>query len=230
MDLLRDRRRALYTVLRNYLHGDDLWSALVQWEERYAHQPIFPWKFLSELLTTPELVAQRAELRRALVHILSVPVESLDADPLPEMRAFRNRAPQGGGSGGDPLPIPSPAPVAWDGNGDGPAIACAYLVTQLLASLGERPRADLRRYVVHEVTKSRIGKTSRSKLLEWLSGIQGAGLGGIPKDELRSFLSIVYMGLCDAVGPSAADSRLGAAVARLKEDAPELARVGTSLL
>ena len=249
---LKARRRALHTVLSEHLDGDALWKAIARWEDEYSGFPVFPTRFQVELAALPELRSKRAQLRRDLVQVLSRPESDLLADPAEEMRRYRARRQVFSGS---PAPSPqqspstpnnlgglsrwasasdsgrSPARRSEDAGDDEPvAAACSRLVSGLLDSMDAHAHSDVRRFVQREVSRSRISAPTRGRIIDWLREAPNASLSGSSIKELRQLINLVYVGLCESVGPGAADAHLAEAVSRLKRAHPELAKPANSLL
>ena len=228
------RRRALYTALHAYLDENALWEALLHWEACYAAQAAFPvQRFLSDILTTPELRSQRPQILRSVVQALAWPEARLLPDPGERLWAYRigHRATHA------PTPTSTPAAVAApvtgarsDARGDPLIDAATGFVGRLLDAVDAREQSALRVQVSMALEENRLPLATRRVLQTWLQQRNAQVLSGMGVAELRHLVSAVYVGLCEQMGPVAADAALDRALRALATDAPHLLGVYRSLL
>jgi len=228
------RRRALYTALHAYLDENALWEALLHWEACYAAQAAFPvQRFLSDILTTPELRSQRPQILRSVVQALAWPEARLLPDPGERLWAYRigHRATHA------PTPTSTPAAVAApvtgarsDARGDPLIDAATSFVGRLLDAVDAREQSALRVQVSMALEESRLSLATRRALQTWLQQRNPQVLNGMGAAELRHLVSAVYVGLCEQLGPVTADATLDRALRALAADAPHLLGVCRSLL
>jgi hypothetical protein len=197
---LTTRRRAIYTGLTRHFAEDELLAALTLWESKYANKPSFALnEFLGELASTTERKLERAKLYRELVGALTGPLSALLPDPEPLLIDWRQRT-------GVITPLPA---TATDSQARHTFEALSRVLfndleTELL------PR--FRRFAAGNLGGLDVNNEQRVRVRAWLE--QGAefqltGLGLVP---LQQLLNLLYIGLCEYLGPVVADQRLSRAV------------------
>lgn len=214
---LENRRRAVYTALIEHLDGDDLWEALVLWEDVHAGSAAFSTqKFLSDILTTPALRAQRVRILQSLVRTQSLPAASLLPDPREQLLAYRLR--QG--------KVVSTAANSRDTT----VAACAGLIARVLAGLDGNNRLRMRLWILDNIERTRLPATVRHAVRQWLSDQGRLTLMAAEPEHLRLLVNLAYIGLCEFIGPVAADAALNRAVQQLGQEEPHLADPCRALL
>ena len=232
------RRRALYTALHAYLDEQALWEALLHWEACYAAQAAFPvQRFLSDILTTPDLRAQRPQILRSVVQALAWPEARLLPDPGERLWAYRLARHAPHASTPTPPSVSPSVPVAVsmtgardDAPGDPLIDAATDFVGRLLDAVDAREQSALRVQVSMALEESRLSLAKRRALQTWLQQRNPQVLNGMGAAELRHLVSAVYVGLCEQIGPVAADATLDRALRALAVDAPHLLGVCRGLL
>ena len=238
------RRRALYTALHAYLDEQALWEALLHWEACYAAQAAFPvQRFLSDILTTPDLRSQRPQILRSVVQALAWPEARLLPDPGERLWAYQIGRHATPALTPTPTPTPTPMPVSTpaavaapvtgapsDARGDPLIDAATGFVGRLLDAVDAREQSALRVQVSMALEESRLSLATRRALQTWLQQRNPQVLNGMGASELRHLVSAVYVGLCEQLGPVAADATLDRALRALAVDAPHLLGVCRGLL
>ncbi|WP_181418732.1 hypothetical protein [Pseudomonas alcaligenes] len=200
---LSTRRRAIYTGLAGHLSEEELLPLLSLWEAKYADKPPFALnEFLAEVVQRSGRKLERARLYRELVGALTGPVGDLLPDPAPRLQAWRRGAGQGAEevSGPDAL-----ARQTFD------ALSQA-LFAQLDAALVPR----LRRFAAGNLNAMQLDTELRLRLRGWLEQGGSLGLTALGLEHLRVLLNLLYVGLCEYLGPVAADQALTRAVQRVE--------------
>lgn len=206
---IENRRRAVYTALIEHLSGDALWEALVLWEDVYAADAAFSvQKFLSDVLVTPELRARRVTILQGMVRALGQAPSALLPDPREQLMAYRLR--QG--------KIPSAAANSRD-----PLVAaCAGLVNRVLQGLDDNNRLRMRLWILDNLDRGGMPAGMRHAVRSWLSERGRLTLTSAEPAQLRQLVSLAYIGLCEYIGPTAADAALNRAVKNLGDEEPHL--------
>ena len=200
---LATRRRAIYTGLAGHFAEDELLAVLALWESKYADKPPFALnEFLGEVAATTERKLERAKLYRELVGALTGPLSALLPDPEPLLHSWRQRM-------GVAVPLRS-----------GPDSQARHTFEALSRVLFNELEAELvprlRRFAAGNLGGLGVANEQRLLVRAWLE--QGAELGpaGLGLEQLRQLLNLLYIGLCEYLGPVIADQRLSQAVQQVE--------------
>ncbi|MDH0957449.1 hypothetical protein N5C54_06620 [Pseudomonas chengduensis] len=195
---LASRRRAIYTGLSSHFSGDELLAVLCLWEDRYAEKPPFALnEFLAEVATARGQRLERAKLYRELVGALTGPLSALLPDPGPELLAWRQRR-------GVAVPEGQQAQQARH--------SFCLLSKALLNALGASRSESLRRFAADNLGGMQVDEARRLGLRAWLLQGDEQGLLGLTPAQLSKMLNLLYIGLCEFLGPVAADRLLSQCV------------------
>lgn len=199
---LSTRRRAIYTGLAGHFGEDELLPLLALWEAKYADKPPFALnEFLAEVAARTEHKLERARLYRELVGALTGPLSALLPDPAAKLQVWRQRA----------------GIVAPELGADLQARRTFEALSQALFNLLEPalvPR--LRRFAAGNLGGMQLDGELRLRLRSWLEQGPAAGLGALSLEHLRMLLNLLYIGLCEYLGPVAADQLLSKAVLQVE--------------
>jgi hypothetical protein len=200
---LATRRRAIYTGLAGHFAEDELLAVLALWESKYADKPPFALnEFLGEVAATTERKLERAKLYRELVGALTGPLSALLPDPEPLLHSWRQR-----------MGVATPLMVGPDSQALHTFEALSrVLLNDLAAALVPR----LRRFAAGNLGGLSVANEQRLLVRAWLE--QGAALesAGLGLEQLRQLLNLLYIGLCEYLGPVIADQRLSQAVQQVE--------------
>lgn len=196
---IEKKRRAVYTALSTVLDGDELWQAMWAWQNQYSNRSQYELNgFLNECRHIRGIADNRSALYRQLIGLLMGNDTPLKPDPMSQMEAFRER--QG------ILELDTvEASLSWV---DGFRIVLLQLRSQVPDDCWLKIRAtteDLgqREGMSHDLLYS---------FSLWADGrkVQHPVEAGLP--VLRRLLNIIYIGLCEQLGPVVADKILSRAV------------------
>jgi len=193
------RRRAIYTGLVRHLPETEVMPTLSFWEANYAEKPSFALnEFLGEVVKRCSHKLERASLYRELIAIMNGPATALLPDPLLQLEAWRC------GAGVDADEVGGPGAQARQ--------TFAALSEVLFAALPDTQLNALRRQLGSSLGELGVNTELRLRVRAWLE--QGKGLARIQLEmaQWRSLLNIIYEGLCEQLGPVAADQLLSRAV------------------
>ena len=199
------KRRAVYTVLSEFLEGDDLWLAMWRWQEGYADKSQFELNsFLSECRDIAAVALNRPLLYRQLIGILMDSKAVLKADPKAEMDAYRTRQLSTGA-----VEPQSVKPQDW-----------SQTFTMVLRDLFAQLRSDTARavkgYAVEQASRHRIAPGFVYSFTLWDLD-KRLDVNGVALTDLKKLLNYIYIGLCEALGPVEADRILGSVVASVAQ-------------
>ena len=198
------RRRAIYTGLVRHLPETELMPILSFWEANYAEKPAFALnEFLGEVVKRCNHKLERANLYRELITIMNGPVTALLPDPLVQLEDWR----RGAGAGAEEV--------------SGPDVQAretfAALSEVLLDALSSAELSALRSQLGSRLAELGGSTELRLRVRAWLE--QGSGLSRIQLglEQWRLLLNMLYEGLCEQLGPVAADRQLSLAVQQVEK-------------
>ncbi|UUY06410.1 hypothetical protein LRS11_11075 [Pseudomonas sp. J452] len=196
---LTTRRRAIYTGLAGHFGEDELLPLLSLWEAKYADKPPFALnEFLAEVAQRSGRKLERARLYRELVGALTGPTSNLLPDPAPRVHAWRQ------GEGLEAEEVSGPDALARQ--------TFDALSQALFSLLDPEMVPRLRRFAAGNLNGMQIDTELRLRLRGWLEQGGSLGLTALSLEHLRVLLNLLYIGLCEYLGPVTADQVLTRAV------------------
>ncbi|PIA67757.1 hypothetical protein [Pseudomonas sediminis] len=197
------RRRAIYTGLAGHFSDEEVWPLLALWENKYAEQPPFALNgFLAEVVLRTERKLERARLYRELVGALTGPPSQLLPDPEEQLAAWR----QGRNEAVRQVATPDSAAQT----------TFLALNQALLEQLDGTQQAALRRFAAGNLSGMGVSSELSTRLRIWLEQGGGDGIANLGLEQLRKLLNLLYIGLCEFLGPVRADRVLSQAVNRVE--------------
>lgn len=204
------RRRAIYTGLASHFPEDEVLPLLSLWETKYADKPPFALnEFLAEVVKRSERKLERARLYRELVSALTGPSSNLLPDPAPRLQAWR----EGDGVMSKEMPVPDT--LAWQ--------TFEVLSRELFSLLDAEMVPRLRRFAAGNLSNMPVETELRMRLGSWLEHGGSVGLTVLNLEQLRMLLNLLYIGLCEYLGPVTADQVLTRAVQKAERHNLKLA-------
>ena len=202
------RRRAIYTGLAGHFSDEEVWPLLALWENKHAEQPPFALnEFLAEVVLRTERKLERARLYRELVGALTGPSSQLLPDPEEQLAAWR----QGRNEAVRQVATPDSAAQT----------TFLALNQALLEQLDSAQQAALRRFAAGNLSGMGGSAELSTRLRIWLEQGGGDGIANLGLEQLRKLLNLLYIGLCEFLGPVRADRVLSQAVNRVEEQGVE---------
>ena len=198
------RRRAIYTGLAGHFSDEEVWPLLALWESKYAEQQPFTLnEFLAEVVLRTERKLERARLYRELVGALTGPPSQLLPDPEEQLAAWR----QGRNEAVRQVATPDSAAQT----------TFLALNQALLEQLDVQQQQALRRFAAGSLNGMEVSQELGLRLRAWLEQGAADGVESLGLEQLRKLLNLLYIGLCEFLGPVRADRVLSQAVARVEE-------------
>ncbi len=196
---LTTRRRAIYTGLAGHFGEDEILPLLSLWEAKYADKPPFALnEFLGEVAQRSGRKLERARLYRELVGALTGPASNLLPDPAPRVHAWRQ------GEGLEAEEVSGPDALARQ--------TFEALSQALFGLLDPDMVPRLRRFAAGNLNGMQLETELRLRLRGWLEQGGSLGLTSLSLEHLRVLLNLLYIGLCEYLGPVTADQVLTRAV------------------
>lgn len=200
---LTTRRRAIYTGLAGHFAEEELLPLLSLWEAKYSGRPPFALnEFLAEVVQRSGRKLERARLYRELVGALTGPTSALLPDPSPMLKAWRQADVLAADevSGPDAL-----ARETFDA-----------LSRTLFALLDPDMVPRLRRFAAGNLNGMKLDTEARLRVRGWLEQGGAQGLSALGLEQLRMLLNLLYIGLCEFLGPVTADQVLTRTVQKVE--------------
>jgi len=207
-EAISKRRRAVFTGLVPYLHGEDLYTALWLWQDKYSDGPAMALhQFINEFACLIEQQVRRSDIHRSLVAAMSKDEVELAPDPYADMLAYRERR----------LPESKlSAAVAPEDAAPLPAtVVLEAVLHALFRQLDEEYPVltdKLRRYLSHHLAGVDLALGPFSELSQWLSGLRPHLNHAYSEGQMRALVHIAYVGGCEYLGPVQIDTLLARAV------------------
>ena len=146
---------------------------------------------------------ERARLYRELVGALTGPPSQLLPDPEEQLAAWR----QGRNEAVRQVATPDSAAQT----------TFLALNQALLEQLDVQQQQALRRFAAGSLNGMEVSQELGLRLRAWLEQGAADGVESLGLEQLRKLLNLLYIGLCEFLGPVRADRVLSQAVARVEE-------------
>lgn len=206
------KRVAIAAGLRPYLQEDYLCDVMAYWEAHYSQQPAFALqRFLNDICNTALLRSQRSHMLQSVIQSLSRPPEPT-AEPVTAQVAEAVLA---------DIHVLDQVQSLHDEQ-HAQHIACfESLVDRVLARVSVPESEQLRQYVLAHVDRVGLPKDGMRAMRAWLTGQQGVQQGVFELKHLQKVVNLLYVGLCEYLGPIKADRVLSMTVSQLEAEQPD---------
>lgn len=198
------RKRALYTGLQPFLRDTELMEALILWESRYAGQPKFGLRyFVADLVKSLDRPVEHKHLLVHLVATMNKSAEELLPDPTPALSAYKTRR----------------RTSAYATYTLAEVEAFSILVDKWLSLAQSAAAIDIGHFVQRNLGRLNINTDLKLQVERWLEDEQQRiKVPRVDIQDLRKIINLFYIGFCEYMGPTRADTLLAEAVARLKSN------------
>lgn len=204
---LSTRRRAVFTVLSDYLQDDYLWQAMSQWEASCSSQGQFELnKFLANCSDIDAIAKNRTTIYRQMIALLMAPdPQRLKPDPVRELEQYKKQ-----GFTAQKL-TRSQRFTPQD-------VQCREAFGVLLGELMDVVRSDtqqrLQRYLQDQMATMQLAQEVRRGLMQCLATRGDFSSLALDVLTMRKLINSVYIALCESLGPVQADGILNRAAAK----------------
>jgi len=195
------QRRAIYTVLQEWLNEDQIVEALLVFEEHHKGKPsIAIHEYLTRISHLFEQKMDTKQIRRRLMEVLVRRSNDLAPDPMPMLHRARAKS----------------ASEAFDLQPSEEQLALHSLISALMrkASSGQRKQ-------LHEQLATRLGKRfvngSYDLLAQYLICDNPQYLARFDDTALQEFFTVIYVSCCEVLGPVMTDQWFGSAVLQVRQ-------------
>jgi len=195
------QRRAIYTVLQEWLAEEQLIEALQVFEEHHSGKPSIA---IHDYLTRiSPLFGQQLDaklIRRRLMEVLVRESHDLAPDPLPLLDKARAQA----------------ASTLLEQTAGPEQLALHQLISGLMRKVSPLQRKQLHERLARQL-KKRFVNGSYDKLAQYLISENPQFLASFKEDTLRDFFTVIYVAYCEILGPVSADQWVGNAIQQLRQ-------------
>lgn len=205
---LSTRRRAVFTVLSDYVQDDALWQALAQWEAGYSGQSQFELnKFLANCSYIDAIAKNRTAIYRQMIALLMAPEnQRLKPDPIRELELYKKQ-------GFTAQKLSRTKTLTLQDIQSKPAFSA--LTAELLDAVRSDTQQRLKRYLQDQMASLQLEQGVRMGVMLWLDERDKLPDMQIDLLTMRKLVNTLYIGLCESLGPVQADQILNAAAARV---------------
>jgi len=198
------RKRALYTGLQPFLRDTELMEALILWESRYTDQPKFGLRyFVADLVKSLERPVEHKHLLVHLVATMNKPADELLPDPTAALSAYKTRR----------------RTSAYATYTLAEVEAFSTLIDKWLSLTQSAAAIDIGHFVQRNLGRLNINTDLKVQVEHWLEDEkQRIKVPRVDIQDLRKIINLFYIGFCEYLGPTRADTLLAEAVTRLKSN------------
>lgn len=204
------QRRALFTVLQEWLDEPSLMRALTIFEDQFQGRPtIAVHDYLTTIAPLYKDKVDAKILRRSLMQILVSRTQDLAPDPLPQLEKFRAQHQTGND-------------VRFDVKPSASQLALHQLISGMMHKVAINQRKQLHVHIANQL-KTRFRNGSYDQLAQYMLADNAQYLATFDDRALRDFLSLIYVAACEVLGPVAADRWFGASIADVRQSSAPIA-------
>jgi len=205
------QRRALYTVLQEWLDENTLLQALQVFEDQFQGKPsVAMHDYLTRIAPLYKGKVEAKTLRRNLMALLVRSDQQLAPDPLPQLQRFRaTQAPD------------SSLGAQFKPSAD--QLALHKLISAMMGKVAFGQRKQLHTHIASQL-KTRFRNGSYDLLAQYMLSDNPQYLAGFDDRALQDFLSLIYVAACEVLGPVDADRWFGGSIAQLRQGDAEISR------
>ena len=203
------QRRALFTVLQEWLDETSLMDALLIFEEQFQGRPtIAVHDYLTRIAPLYKDKVEAKTLRRNLMQLLVSRSQDLAPDPLPQLEKFRARQ-------------VAARDLRFDLQPSAEQLALHQLISGMMHKVPITQRKQLHTHIAQQL-KTRFRNGSYDQLAQYMLADNPQYLAGFEDKALRDFLSLIYVAACEVLGPVAADRWFGGSIASVRQHEPAI--------
>ena len=195
---IESKRRAVFTVLSDYLRGETLWEAMWRWQNQFADKSQYELNgFLSQCGDIPEIAANRPQLYRQLISQLMANSNGLKPDPMEQMLQYRKQ---------------QEAQGVFSSDGADWCQAFSSVLEHLFGQLRSDTARQVKRFASEQAVRNGLPQNIAYAFTLWEQGGDPIAVQGAPLVQLKRLLNYVYIGLCEYLGPVDADRILSLSI------------------
>lgn len=209
---IESKRRAVFTVLSEYVRDEALWDAMWRWQNDFSDKSQFELNgFLSHCRDIPGIAENRPQLYRQLISVLMDHAARLKPDPMEQMLAFQAMQ----ASGGSVVQASKPA-ADW-----------SPVYSRVLDAVFTQLRSDtvrlVKRFATEQAVRHGLPQGLAYAFTLWEERGDPMNVQGVPLVQLKQLLNYIYIGLCEYLGPVDADRILSQSIKSAQAAGPSVA-------
>lgn len=198
---IESKRRAVFTVLSEYVRDDYLWDAMWRWQNEFSDKSQFELNgFLSQCRDIPGIAENRPQLYRQLISVLMDHAARLKPDPMEQMLAFQALQESSG----------------FLSTGNKPSADWSPVFSRVLDALFAQLRSDtarlVKRFATEQAVRHGLPQGLAYAFTLWEERGEAMNVQGVPLIQLKKLLNYIYIGLCESLGPVDADRILSQSI------------------
>ncbi len=195
------QRRAIYTVLQEWLNEDQIIEALMVFEEHHKGKPsIAIHEYLTRISHLFEQTMDTKHIRRRLMEVLVRRSHDLAPDPMPLLQRARAKS----------------ASDVFDLKPSKEQLALHSLISELMRKASVGQRKQLHEQLAHQLGK-RFVNGSYNLLAQYLLSDNPQYLARFDDRALQDFFTVIYVACCEVLGPIKTDQWFGSAVHHIQQ-------------
>ncbi len=197
------KRRIIFTVLSGHIPENHLWDVMWRWEKDYSERSRFELnRFLADCAHVPFILKNRTPLYRQIIRLMMAPdPEALEPDPLEAMQDYHRQ------SGCRPRPKKTTSTEH--------KVSCATLMTDIILGMMKNVPADAANRALHYALGNSQRKELSFGIIQMLENGQRmltAPTTDVSVREARILINLIYVGLCEMIGPVETDEVLSQSI------------------
>ncbi len=197
------KRRIIFTVLSGHIPENHLWDVMWRWEKDYSERSRFELnRFLADCQHVPFILKNRTPLYRQMIRLMMAPdPETLEPDPLEAMKNYQRM---------NGVSLQSRKPEEQTDK-----ISCARLMTDIILGMMKNVPADAANRALHYALGNSQRKELSFGIIQMLENGQrqlAVPSGDVSVREARILINLIYVGLCEMIGPVETDEVLSQSI------------------
>lgn len=193
------KRRAIYTVLAKVVNDQTLLDVMWHWQNTYSNNSLFELnKFLSDCKDIAEIANNRSLLYIEMVALLVAEKKDILPDPWPLMVQHQSES-------NSSEPVKSEEKEDW-------SIVFTTVIDKLFYSLRSDTQNSMFNYIIQQLDKIELPIFLKESFYLWVNKKSVIDTEGADLEQLKKLLNLVYIALCEFVGPVKSDLFLSNAI------------------
>jgi hypothetical protein len=193
------KRRAIYTVLAKVVNEQTLLDVMWHWQNTYSNNSLFELnKFLSDYKDIAEIANNRSLLYREMVALLVSEKKDILQDPWPLMVKHQRES-------NSSEPVKAEEKEDW-------SIVFTTVIDKLFYSLRSDTQKSMFNYMIQQLDKIELPILLKESFYLWIHKKSVIDTKGADLEQLKKLLNLVYIALCEFIGPVKSDLFLSNAI------------------
>lgn len=193
------KRRAIYTVLAEVVKDQQLLDVMWHWQNVYSNNSLFELNnFLSDCKDVSEISNNRSLLYRKIISLLVTEQTDILEDPWPLMLTYQKKS-----NGSDH--INSIGKEDW-------SEIFTTVIKKLFFSLRSDTQDSMFNYIIQQIDNIDLPESLKESFRLWTNKNDVIDTHEANLEQLKKLLNLVYIALCEFIGPVKSDLFLSNAI------------------